>query len=54
MKDAETMMMPFIKLESEAEESVWQRFCSEMDILLVGQVEEDTKQAGEEVRSELR
>lgn len=23
MKDAERMMMPFIKLESEAEESVW-------------------------------
>ena len=50
MKDGERMMMSLVKLESEAEESVWQRFCSDMDILQA----EDTRQAGKEVRPKLR
>lgn len=39
------MMMPLVKLESEAEASTWQRFCSEIDIRLMG-----SRQAGEEGR----
>lgn len=46
-------MMPRVKLESEAEETTWQRFCSEMDIMLIGQEEEDSRQAGEAGRPEL-
>lgn len=51
MKDGERVMISLVKLESEAEESVWQRCCSDMDIL---QGEEDTRQAGEEARPKLR
>lgn len=51
MKDGERMMMSLVKLEGEAEESVWQRFCSDMDML---QAQEDTRQAGEEARPKLR
>lgn len=52
IKDGERMMVSLGKRESEAEESVWQRFCSEMDVLLVGQAEEGTRQAGRQRRGE--
>lgn len=37
--------MSLVKLESEAEESVWQRFCSDVDIL-----QEDTRQVDDDTR----